>query len=156
MPTRSVVNLMTQSRVVCHLRAARSHGNIAVEEFASYSPVDLLPMRHHPVRTGSGALEGRWWFASAGQHVAFTPLVEWDLLMTIDFAGKVIEVQRDPLIMIAARSSKHALPRPWLYVCQADGTRMLVIRGAVEEAEHLGPADRKSLQHDATLESLRS
>lgn len=129
MAATSVTNLMRAPRVVCWPLSARAHENISVADFAQYSPAQLRPIRSAPIRRGKESFVGRWWFASTRQHVGFASLAERDVLMVVDFAGDVVEIQRDPMLMLPARDEQTPLPHPWLFVRNADDSRLLMVHG---------------------------
>lgn len=132
----SVVSLSVHPLVVCRPRASRNPVTVSAEEFARFSPAQLDPTRRTPGRTGAESFAGRWWFASVRRHVGFASLGERRLLMLLDYSGNVLELERDPCIVIPARNAPPTA-RPWLYAAQGDQSRTLFAHGTGDGLEEL-------------------
>lgn len=137
MSERVAVTLMDHPRVVCRPLGSRGQLNLSPAEFAAYHPCELAPLRRLPARRGSFAFVGRWWFASTGEHVGFGSLVERDVLMSLDFAGGIVEIVDGPLVVAPTRSAPGSMPSPYLFVSYGDQSRALLVHGDDSDAASL-------------------
>lgn len=60
--------------------------------------------------------------------------------MALDFEGEVVEIERDPVLMLRPRGATASLPCPWLFTSRRDGSRVLVVHGEPAEATLLARA----------------